>query len=42
MRRMVLGPSPEFCFQAAESLSLPSGYGPLHIALRPVWPGGKA
>lgn len=42
MRRMVLGPSPEFCLQAAGSVTLPSGYAPLHIALRPVWPGGKA
>ncbi len=42
MRRMVLGPSPEFCLQAAGPVTLPSGYTPLHIALRPVWPGGRA
>lgn len=42
MRRMVLGPSPEFCLQAVESVTLPPGYTPHHIPLRTIWPGGKA
>jgi hypothetical protein len=42
MRRMVLGPSPEFCLQSAESMTLPAACAPLHVALRMVWPGGRA
>jgi len=39
MRKMVLGPTPEFCVYSAEQLELPAPIEPLRVALRPVWPG---
>lgn len=38
MRRMVLGPTPEFCVESASALQLPPAYDALELALRPVWP----
>jgi len=38
MRKMVLGPTPEFCVYSAEELAMPAPFEPLHIALRPTWP----
>lgn len=38
MRQMVLGPSPEFCIESTNGLTLPPEYRPLSVALRPVWP----
>ena len=37
-RQMVLGPSPEFCLQAARPLTLPAPLVPFSIACRTVWP----
>ena len=37
-RRMTLGPTPEFCLQSAEPMSLPSVLGLLSFELAPVWP----
>lgn len=34
MRRMVLGPSPEFCLQTATPGPLPAGYDPIRVTLR--------
>ncbi len=34
MRRMVLGPSPEFCLRTASAVSLPSRYQALQVTLR--------
>lgn len=38
MRRMTLGPSPEFCVHTAGEIELPQPIEPLRIRLRPVWP----
>jgi hypothetical protein len=38
MRRMVLGPSPEFCVESTNGLTLPREFRPLSVALRPIWP----
>lgn len=38
MRRMVLGPTPEFCLESVGALTLPPEFRPLTVALRPVWP----
>ena len=38
MRQMVLGPSPEFCLESTNGLSLPPEFRPLSVALRPIWP----
>jgi len=38
MRRMTLGPTPEFCVYSAEELELPQPIEPLRVSLRPVWP----
>lgn len=38
MRRMTLGPTPEFCIYSAEPLELPEPIEPLRVTLRPVWP----
>ena len=38
MRRMTLGPTPEFCLYSADPLELPSPIVPLRVPLRPVWP----
>ena len=38
MRRMTLGPTPEFCLYSAEPLDLPAPIEPLRVSLRPVWP----
>jgi len=37
-RYMVLGPSPEFCFQTAEPREMPPRFAPIAIPLRQVWP----
>jgi hypothetical protein len=37
-RQMTLGPTPEFCIQAAASASLPAGIDPLVVAASRVWP----
>jgi len=34
MRRMVLGPSPEFCLRMSSAVGLPARYRPLQLALR--------
>jgi hypothetical protein len=39
MRRMTLGPTPEFCLYSAGSLALPDPIVPLNVPLRPVYPG---
>ena len=39
MRRMTLGPTPEFCLYSAEPLELPEPIQQLRVPLRPVWPG---
>ena len=36
MRRMVLGPSPEFCLRSLTPVVLPAEYDPLWLTLRPV------
>ncbi len=36
MRRMVLGPTPEFCLHAAGPVALPPAVTPLHVAVAPV------
>lgn len=38
MRRMTLGPTPEFCLYSAEPFELPGSIEPLRVLLRPVWP----
>jgi hypothetical protein len=38
MRRMVLGPSPEFCVESTNGLTLPPEFRPLRVALQPIWP----
>ncbi|HEY9226324.1 MAG TPA: hypothetical protein VIP11_06745 [Gemmatimonadaceae bacterium] len=38
MRRMVLGPTPEFCLESSTALRLPPGYHALELTLRPIWP----
>ncbi len=38
MRRMVLGPAPEFCLQTEHGIDLPTGYPALHVPLAPLWP----
>ena len=40
-RQMVLGPSPEFCLQAAAPVTLPSALLGRALALRPVWPAAQ-
>ena len=39
MRRMVLGPTPEFCLESPRPVSLPEGLSSLTLALRPLWFG---
>ncbi len=38
MRRMVLGPTPEFCLESTMPVTLPSDLEGLALSLRPVWP----
>ena len=38
MRRMVLGPSPEFCIRAHGPVPLPAELSAVSIPLSPVWP----
>ncbi len=38
MRKMVLGPTPEFSVYSAEPLELPAPIEPFGVPLRPVWP----
>ena len=38
MRRLVLGPTPEFCLESTTPVELPPHLGALALALRPVWP----
>ena len=38
MRRMVLGPTPEFCLQSVAPLSLPLQLSTLQLRLQPLWP----
>lgn len=38
MRKMVLGPTPEFCLYSAGPLVLPAPLFPMTVPLRPVWP----
>ena len=38
MRRMVLGPTPEFCLESTAPVTLPSELEGLALSLRPVWP----
>ena len=38
VRRMVLGPTPEFCFEATAPVRLPSGLGSIAVTHEPVWP----
>lgn len=38
MRRMVLGPTPEFCLESVTPLDLPRRLGAIALTLRPVWP----
>ena len=37
MRRMVLGPTPEFCLESTTPAALPPEFQALALALRPVW-----
>ena len=37
-RRLVLGPTPEFCLESAASLTLPQILRPLAVQLDPAWP----
>jgi hypothetical protein len=37
-RRMVLGPTPEFCLQSSAPVVLPAAITPLTLQLRPIWP----
>jgi hypothetical protein len=38
MRRLVLGPTPEFCVESTKPFEIPSDLEPLALSLRPVWP----
>lgn len=38
MRRMVLGPTPEFCFRSIEPVHLPRAIEPQMVPVDPVWP----
>jgi hypothetical protein len=38
MRRMVLGPTPEFCLESVTPMSLPPPLLPLELELEPIWP----
>lgn len=38
MRRMVLGPTPEFCLQSVMPMRLPPPWSPLELKLEPIWP----
>ena len=38
MRRMVLGPTPEFCLESVAPMSLPATLSPLELQLEPIWP----
>ncbi|MGH7471699.1 MAG: hypothetical protein ACRENP_27415 [Longimicrobiales bacterium] len=38
MRRMVLGPTPEFCFETTSRARLPPPLRPFTVTLDPVWP----
>lgn len=38
MRKMVLGPTPEFCVYSADPLELPAPIAAQGVPLRPVWP----
>jgi hypothetical protein len=38
MRRMVLGPTPEFCLESVTAVTLPDDLVPVALSLRPVWP----
>lgn len=40
MRRMVLGPAPEFCLHLPRSTGAPAGLQVLAVPLRRVWPDG--
>lgn len=37
MRRMVLGPTPEFCLESTTPATLPAEFQALALSLRPVW-----
>jgi hypothetical protein len=37
-RQMTLGPTPEFCLQAARPVALPPPLAPLPLSCRPIWP----
>jgi hypothetical protein len=41
MRRMVLGPTPEFCLQSSEFPDLPASLVALLLTLRQRWPERK-
>lgn len=41
MRRMVLGPAPEFCLHAPADQGTPAGLRTLVLPLRRVWPGAR-
>jgi len=40
IRQMVLGPTPEFCFQSAAPVGLPPAIEALSLSFAPVWPAG--
>ncbi len=37
-RRMVLGPTPEFCLRSASPVALPPPFDPVTIPLHRIWP----
>jgi hypothetical protein len=38
MRRMVLGPTPEFCLESVRPLNVPAPLSALELKLEPIWP----
>lgn len=38
VRRMVLGPTPEFCLQSVAPLTVPPSLSPFELTLEPIWP----
>jgi hypothetical protein len=38
IRRMVLGPTPEFCLESVSPVELPAPLRPLSLVVEPIWP----
>jgi hypothetical protein len=40
IRRMVLGPTPEFCLESSSPVDVPARFNPLSVVLESIWPLG--